>query len=204
MKIIVGLGNPGEKYKNTPHNIGFEVIDEFAKKNNFPDFKLSKKINALISEGVINNEKIILAKPQTFMNESGKAIKSIICFNSTGNVPVKITSSSILPLRGGGGRVGETINLIIVHDDIDLPIGEIKISQDRGSAGHKGVESIINTLGTKNFARIRIGIQPQAGKPESVERFVLKKFSESEEKIFGESIKQAISALENQLKNSDK
>jgi peptidyl-tRNA hydrolase, PTH1 family len=185
MKIIVGLGNPGEKYENTPHNIGFETIDEFARKNNFPDFRLSKKFNALISEGEINDEKIILAKPQTFMNESGKAIKSII--NKTGTFPAIAIA----------GNVPEKINLIIIHDDIDLPIGKIKVSQDRGSAGHKGVESIINAMGTKNFSRIRIGIQPQTGKPESVERFVLKKFSESEEKIFGESIKQAISAVEN-------
>jgi len=174
MIIIAGLGNPGEKYKNTPHNVGFEAIDKFAEKNNFPDFKLSEKFNALISEMIIGDKKIILAKPQTFMNESGKAIKKL-------------------------AETGSLTDLIVVHDDIDLSLGEIKISKDRGSAGHKGVESIINAFGTKNFTRIRIGILPQAGKPESVEQFVLKKLSESEEKILEEATEQAIFAIENQL-----
>jgi len=177
MIIIVGLGNPGEKYKNTPHNIGFEAVDEFARKNNFPDFKLSKKFNALISESIIGDKKIILAKPQTFMNNSGLTIKKLI-------------QSSKFKVQ----------NYIIVHDDIDLLLGKIKISRNRGSAGHKGVESIINALGTKNFSRIRIGIQPRAGKPEDIEQFVLKKFSESDKKTIAEAINQTISTLENIIK----
>ena len=92
MIIIIGLGNPGEQYKNTCHNVGFMAVDEFAKKNNFPEFTLQKKSNALISE----NGDIILAKPQTFMNESGKAVKEI-----TRNKSVE--------------------NLVVIHDDIDLP-----------------------------------------------------------------------------------
>ena len=78
MIIIIGLGNPGEQYKNTRHNVGFMAVDAFAGKNNFPEFKLQKKSNALVSEGIIDDEKIILVKPQTFMNESGRAIKSIL------------------------------------------------------------------------------------------------------------------------------
>lgn len=161
MVIIIGLGNPGEKYKNTPHNIGFEAIDDFAEKNTFPDFKLSKKFKALISEK--NN--ILLAKPQTFMNDSGKSVKKIIKNRAT--------------------------NLIIIHDDIDLPLGEIKISKDRGSAGHKGIESIIKELGTKDFTRIRIGVAREK-KPD-----VLKKFDKESKKIIKESINQTINELSN-------
>ena len=78
MILIVGLGNPGKKFEKTRHNVGFRVVNEFAKKNNFPDFKISKKFNALISEGEFNNEKVILAKSQTFMNLSGKAVKKLV------------------------------------------------------------------------------------------------------------------------------
>jgi peptidyl-tRNA hydrolase, PTH1 family len=164
MTIIIGLGNPGEKYKATRHNIGFMAIDEFAKINDFLEFKLQKKSNALISE----KDDILLAKPQTFMNKSGKAVKEIIKNNS-----VK--------------------NLIIVHDDIDLPVGNIKIVKDRGSAGHKGVESIIQNIGNDNLIRIRIGI---AGKKDTeAKKVVLKNFSKEEQKILNETLKKTIEAL---------
>lgn len=164
MIIIAGLGNPGEKYNNTRHNIGFRIIDEFAEKNNFPEFKLSKKFSSLISE----NKKIILAKPQTFMNESGKAVKSLISFYKL-----------------------KTSDFIIIHDDIDLTLEKIRISKNRGSAGHKGVESIIKEIGNKNFIRFRIGIQPQKGKPSAVEKYVLQRFTKDEEKIIKGILKTA-------------
>ncbi|GAI34898.1 unnamed protein product [marine sediment metagenome] len=145
MVLIVGLGNPGIKYKRTRHNIGFQVLDKFQRENDFPDFKFSKKFNALISEKNIGKEKIILAKPKTFMNNSGQSVK-------------KITRYYSLPF----------INLIVVHDDIDLPLEKIRISKKRGSAGHKGVESIIKELGNKNFVRLRVGIQPKRGKPKTL------------------------------------
>jgi len=162
MIIIIGLGNPGEKYNNTPHNVGFEAVEQFAKENNFPEFKLSEKFKALISEK--NN--ILLVKPQTFMNESGKSVKKI--------------------------RRGRTsAKLIVIHDDIDLPLGKIKISKNRGSAGHKGVESIIKELGTKDFIRIRIGVS-RKNKPD-----VLKKFDKESKKTIKESINQTINELSN-------
>jgi len=148
--IIVGLGNPGKKYNNTRHNIGFEILDQIKETDNFPDFKLSKKFKALISE----KDKIILVKPQTFMNLSGKSVKIIASFY-------------------------KTKDLIVIHDDIDLVIGKIKISRNKGSAGHKGIESIIKEIG-KDFTRIRIGIQPKKGKPADTESFVLKKFKKQE------------------------
>jgi len=183
MITIVGLGNPGEKFKNTRHNLGFMTVDFFAKKNNFPVFQLSKKYNSLILEtnysnflckaGIVKDEeKILLVKPQTFMNESGKVIKQIIL-----NFKFQIS------------------NLIVVHDDIDLPIGKIKISKDSGSGGHKGVDSIINALGKKDFIRFRIGICPQNGKPAKIEQFVIKKFTGDEKIIIEESIQESADAL---------
>jgi PTH1 family peptidyl-tRNA hydrolase len=165
MIIFIGLGNPGEQYKNTRHNVGFMAIDAFAKENNFPEFKLQKKSNALVSE----KENITLAKPQTFMNESGKAVKEIIA-----NKNIE--------------------SLIVVHDDIDLPVGKIKIVQERGSAGHKGVESIINNIGNGGLIRFRIGIGLE-NKVEAM-KVVLKNFSEEEQKIIEEAIQKTIDALD--------
>ena len=154
--LIVGLGNPGQEYEDTPHNAGFMALDEFQKEYGFPDFKLSKKHFSLISEGILNGIKVVLAKPQTFMNNSGKAVASL-----------KRLSFSKLNLFK---------ELIVVHDDIDIPLGKIKVSKGSGSAGHKGVDSIIQSLRTKDFTRVRIGIQPTEGKPNDVENFVLQKF----------------------------
>jgi len=167
MKIIVGLGNPGRKYKNTPHNIGFEIVDQFAKENNFPEFKLSKKFNALVSE----KDDIILAKPETFMNNSGESVAKIINFYKTDD-------------------------LIVIHDDIDLLLGDIKISEDSGSAGHKGVQSIIKELGSQKFARVRVGIQPLKGKPAEVEKYVLRKFKKGEKPSSTEVIKKLSQLLD--------
>lgn len=171
MIIIVGLGNPGEQYKNTRHNVGFMAVDAFAKINNFPDFKLQKKSNALVSEHTLGNEAVVLAKPQTFMNESGKSVKQLIS-----NTEAKMA------------------DLVIIHDDIDLPIGKIKIIKDRGSAGHKGVESIIKNIGNDGLIRFRIGIGPK-NKTEA-KKIVLKNFSEKEQKIINEIMQKAVNALD--------
>jgi len=181
MILVVGLGNPGKKFKKTRHNLGFRVIKEFSKRSNFPKFKLSKKYNSLISEEISNGEKIILAMPQTFMNESGKAVKLL-------------TKTYTL----------DSNNLIIIHDDIDLPLGKIRISVGRGSAGHKGVQSIIDRLGTKNFVRFRVGIRPQETKnrKQKIEKFVLKKINKEEEKILKKVIKRTCQALKMALKES--
>ncbi|MBI2625066.1 MAG: aminoacyl-tRNA hydrolase [Candidatus Nealsonbacteria bacterium] len=155
MILIVGLGNPGKEFFGTRHNLGFEVLDQFAKENEFPDFKFSKKFNADVSK----KGEIILAKPRTFMNNSGKTVKPLTTYYS-------------LP----------TTNLFVVHDDLDLPLGKIKISKGRGSAGHKGVQSIIGELKTKDFVRFRIGIEKEP---------VLEKFSKEEQNIIKDSIKNA-------------
>lgn len=184
--IIIGLGNPGKKFEKTKHNVGFMAVDLFAEKNDFPEFKLKKKSNALVSEGIIGNEKtcpersrrVVLAKPQTFMNESGKAVKQL-------TRPYTLNPDS----------------LIIVHDDIDLPLGEIKISKNRGSAGHKGVKSIIKELKTENFIRLRIGICPEqtcgpVHGSNKAEEVVLKKFTKKEGKIIDKAIEKTTEALD--------
>jgi len=191
MILIVGLGNPGQKYQKTRHNVGFMVLDEFQKIHGFSDWQLKKKFKAEISEGIIDAKKIILAMPQTFMNESGKAVKTII--QETRD---------------------KRQELWVVHDDIDLELGKMKIVQNRGSAGHKGVESIISELGTKNFVRFRIGIKSMnkeqrtphqnkfgAGQAKNnIEKFVLQKFSKEESKILKEVIKKTCQAIETAVK----
>ena len=167
MIIIIGLGNPGEQYKNTRHNVGFMAIDAFAKINDFPEFKLQKKSNALISE----KEGVILVKPQTFMNESGKSVHAI----------TKPYTLNPKPL------------LIVIHDDIDLPVGKIKIIKERGSAGHKGVESIIQNIGNNGLIRFRLGIGSEI-KTEAM-KVVLKNFSPDEQKKINEIIQKTSDAI---------
>ena len=173
MILIVGLGNPGEKYKNTRHNIGFMVLEKFAEKNNFPDFKFSKKFNALISEDIFNNDKLLLLKSRSFMNESGKSVKKLI---SNTNYSIS--------------------NLWVVHDDLDLGIGQIKIVKNRGPAGHNGIKSIIENLGTKDFVRFRVGInQDTENREQKTEKYVLDKFSNKEKEILKEIIEKTAEAI---------
>src|SRR3989344_8563174 len=139
MKLIIGLGNPGPQYFNTRHNFGWLALNYL--QDSLPGFSIwetSDKFKALISEGQIGNEKIILVKPQTFMNNSGQTVKLLADF-------YKIDPSDIL----------------ILHDDLDLTLGQIRVSQNISAGGHKGVASIIEKLGTKNFARLRLGIKPE-------------------------------------------
>ena len=171
MFIIVGLGNPSKKFQKTRHNIGFRIIDKFKKENKFSELKLSKKFISLISFGFLNNEKIILLKPQTFMNESGKTVKALTKYYKL-----------------------KTKNLIVIHDDLDLPLGKIKIIKNKSSAGHKGVESIIRELKTKNFIRIRVGIR-QNQKPIQTKDFVLEKFRKEEEEILKKVIETSCQAV---------
>ena len=134
MKLIVGLGNFGEKYIYTRHNVGFIILDQFSRLLNFK-FSKQSKFKALIAKTVINNEKYIFLKPFTFMNLSGDAVRLISDF-------YKI----------------EPNNILVIHDDLDFGIGEIKKQFGKNSAGHNGVQDIIDKLGTKDFYRLRVGI----------------------------------------------
>jgi len=171
MHIIIGLGNPGKEFEKTRHNVGFMAVDKFAEINNFPEFSLNKKSNALISD----KENVLLAKPQTFMNKSGQAVKKII-------------------------ENKELESIIVIHDDIDLPVGKIKIIKERGSAGHKGVESIIKSIGNKDLVRFRIGIASPAEASAKAGQIVLKNFSNTEQEIINDVLQKTCSALELFLK----
>ena len=174
MRIVVGLGNPGEKYAHTRHNIGFMVIDEILK-DYVAGPKYNKKFEAIIYSLDKNR---LLIKPQTFMNISGKTVNRVVNF-------YKIKPE----------------DLLIVHDDVDLGFGEIKHQFGRGAAGHKGVQSIVDSLGSDQFNRVRVGI----GRPKDsteVEKWVLQGFSEDKNKV-DELIKKATEITVNWLKEKD-
>ncbi len=187
MKLIVGLGNPGPNHTKARHNFGFRAAeflkDTFAISQNWRD---DNEFKSLIVEGTIENEKIILAKPQTMMNSSGLAVKLLADY-------FKISASDIW----------------VLHDDLDLPLGVLRISQGSSSAGHLGVQSIIQNLGTKNFIRVRLGIHPAGQtffltffkKLTSTKKFVLQRFTKSEEIIAQQVIKKAAGALQIALKD---
>lgn len=191
MKLIVGLGNPGEKYVRTRHNVGFMVLDRFFK-NFEPVEKTVWNYNEKFKSDIVeiewqpkngSVEKVILAKPQTYMNNSGLAVSLLVSY-------FKIEPSDIL----------------IVHDDIDLPVGKIKIRKNGGSAGHRGIESIIKSLGKDTFVRFRMGIgKPFKGKGdrvkgrrvfEKVDDYVLSSFASGETHEYKELVKKGVKALE--------
>lgn len=176
MFIIIGLGNPGKQYEGTRHNVGFEAIDQIAANFGSPAFSFEKIFNSEMSKGKFKKQKIVLVKPATFMNLSGTAAKKII---------------KSLKFK--------TEKLIVLHDDLDIPLGKIRIAQNRSSAHHKGVESTIKELKTKNFIRIRIGIKPEK-EIKASENFVLKKFNKEEQKTAREAVKKSAEALEAILK----
>lgn len=178
--IILGIGNPGEEYEHTKHNVGYRTVKYLQKSGQFPEFELDKKANAMISSD--KKRKAFLILPLTFVNKSGQALKNAVNY-------YKIK----LPARKSGDR--KFLPVFLVHDDIDLPIGKVKISVGKSSAGHKGVESVIRALKTKDFVRFRIGIQPLKGKRKKAEEIVLKKFSAEEEKIVAKVIKKTAQAV---------
>lgn len=172
MKLVVGLGNPGEKYANTRHNLGFKVLDEYAKKclptsdyRNFWEYE--KKFKAEV--GRLKSEDILLVKPQTYVNNSGLAVKLAISY-----------------WRIAAG------DLIVVYDELDLPLGKIKVRFGGASAGHHGIESIMKYLGTDQFTRVRLGIGPAVG---PAEKFVLEQFKPQEKQHVKHMVKQAIKAI---------
>ena len=171
MKKIIGLGNPGEKYKTTRHNVGRAILNNWQEKERLPSFKKNTKLNALTTKGDV----FILALPETFMNSSGVSVKKII---------------------------KNTENLWVIHDDIDLPFGTIRISKDKGSAGHNGVESIIKEIKTKDFIRFRVGIKPLSHivSSENLANFVLKKFTKEELEILENIRNRTIQILKFALK----
>ncbi len=177
--IIVGLGNPGEEYDGTRHNAGRMVLEEFRKKNDFPDWALDKSLKARVSKGIVGKDKVILLEPDNFMNVSGKSVAPLI------------------------KNAKDAERTIVVYDDFDLPLGTMKISFNRSSGGHNGVGSVIKALKTQEFARLRIGVCPttQTGKlrkpkgPEAVLDFIIGPFKKPELEIMKTTTKKAAEAL---------
>ena len=170
--LIVGLGNPGKEYESTRHNLGFMLIDKLAHDEGIS--VNSRECSSLVGRGVIEGTRTKLVKPQTFMNLSGHAVACLLA---------KIESET--------ERIGQ---LVVISDDLALPIGKIRI-RERGSAGgHNGLKSIIASIGTNEFIRLRIGIQPEHPISDS-KRFVLDSFARSERTIVEETIAQSADAI---------
>ncbi len=164
MFYIIGLGNPGDEYKNTRHNMGRIILDKFAEANDFSEWVSDKKTKALLSDGKIGKTKVKLIEPETFMNKSGVSAKALI------------TSKK------------KAEKLIVIYDDLDMPLGSYKIAFNRGSGGHKGVESIRKAIKTKEFIRIRVGVLQttptgKLKKPKGEKKvldFIMKEFKKDE------------------------
>ncbi len=177
--IIVGLGNPGEEYDNTRHNTG-RIILGIVQKEFGDNFIYNKKLNSQIGEGKIGKEKLTMVCPDTFMNNSGKAIAPLV-----------------KSVKAAG-------KLIVIYDDFNLPLGRIRISFNRSSGGHNGIESIIKAVKTEAFLRIRIGTAPENAKgnartphgDEKIEKFILGKFKDEELKVLNNVGKTVCEALE--------
>lgn len=189
--IIIGLGNPGAEYEGTRHNSGREAVMKFAAKMKFADFELDKKRKALVTEGKIGKNKATLVLPETFMNKSGDAAGKFV------KGPKKMKNS-----------LGKTIkafpDLIVVHDDLDIPLGKAKMSWDKSAGGHKGVDSVIKAVGTQAFFRVRIGVTPANAKGKMkkldhetiVENFIVAEFKDKEADELKAVVKKVVDCLE--------
>ncbi len=178
--IIAGLGNPGEEYEMTRHNTGRIVLDAVREQFDADELSFDKKVNALVSNGKIGKEKIIFVEPETFMNKSGSALARLVKSKKSAE------------------------KLVVIYDDFQLPIGRIKISFNRSSGGHNGLESIIKALGTEGFIRIRIGTAAENAKgnakvphgDEKVLKFILGKYKDDEIKEIKKAAKKSSEAIE--------
>ena len=172
MFLIVGLGNPGIKYENTRHNIGFKVIDNIAKEYNIEINR--QKFKGVYGEGFINGEKVILLKPTTYMNLSGESIREVVDF-------YKLTCEDI----------------VVIYDDISLDVGRLRIREKGSAGGHNGIKSIIAHLGTDVFPRIKVGVgQPNV----DLVNYVLGKFTDEEMEVLSESIDASTKAVSEIIK----
>ena len=165
MKLIVGLGNPGKEYEKTRHNAGFMAVERLADEFGFGSFKMAGKHKAEIAEGNIGGVKTILAKPQTFMNLSGQAVRSLIQFYKV-----------------------ELSDLIVIFDDVAIPNGMLRIRPDGSAGGHNGMKSIIQELGGQDFVRVRLGIEPKQPSRIPLEDHVLGKFTKHEATLMEENL----------------
>lgn len=167
--IVVGLGNPGEQYANNRHNIGFRVIDRISERL---DIRLSRvQQKAIIGQGQISMGRVLLAKPQTYMNLSGQAVSGLVKFYK-------------VPLE----------NVIIIHDDLDLPLGTLRLRPTGGAGGQKGIHSIIERLGRQDFARLRLGIDRPPGRMKA-SSYVLQDFGRQEQELLNVILNEGADAV---------
>ena len=171
MFIIVGLGNPSKEYEGTRHNAGFEVIDRISDKYNISVD--TKKHRALIGKGIIGGQKVILAKPQTFMNLSGESVRSLLDYY----------------------KVDEEQELIVIYDDISLDNGQIRIRAKGSAGGHNGIKNIIAHLGGQVFPRVKVGVGEKPSKYDLAD-YVLGHFSKEEQVLMDEGYAHAVHAVE--------
>jgi PTH1 family peptidyl-tRNA hydrolase len=155
--LVVGLGNIGKEYSGTRHNIGFAVLDSFAQDNDLPDWLTKKDLHCHLSSKIIGSKRVIAIKPTTYMNNSGQAVRAVMDF-------YKVTPQ----------------NVIVVHDELDIPFGQIRTRMGGSSAGQNGVESVIAHIGEK-FGRVRVGIANEFSKMADASEFVLGKFTQDEQ-----------------------
>ncbi|QQS60494.1 aminoacyl-tRNA hydrolase [Candidatus Falkowbacteria bacterium] len=180
MNLIIGLGNPGKKYESTRHNIGFMVLDELARQHNL-SWQEDTKNKALIAKGT----DYVLVKPQTFMNLSGETTAKLLRYYH------------LLPRTIFGTKKDSDLTavLTIIHDELDVPFGKYKVASNSSSAGHNGVQSIIDHLKTKNFQRIRIGINNESRKNIPGDKFVLQRFNDDEIKQIEKLLPEILSKI---------
>lgn len=168
MKLIIGLGNPGKQYEKTRHNVGFDAIDELSNQLNISLDQL--KFKGLFGMGFVGTEKILLLKPLTYMNLSGESIRAVMDFYDI-----------------------DPEDILVIYDDLDLPVGKMRLRQKGSAGGHNGIKSTIAHLGTQEFNRIRIGVdRPQNGM--SVSNYVLGKFTADEQPFIEEVVKRSANA----------
>jgi PTH1 family peptidyl-tRNA hydrolase len=190
MFYIIGLGNPGAEYQNTRHNTGRITAEAFRRLSGFPDWQADKKIKALISVGKIGKTPVSVVLPETFMNKSGETLK-------------RLKDLRLKKVGKGKNTKIEINNLVVVHDDLDIPFGRMKISFNKSSGGHRGVLSVIRSVRTEGFVRVRIGISGLTAKgmikkptgEEAVGKFILERFKPLELKALQKLAARAAEAL---------
>jgi peptidyl-tRNA hydrolase, PTH1 family len=175
VKLIVGLGNPGIEYQFTPHNLGFLVIDRIAERSKVE--VRNRQCRALTAKAVVGPETVLLAKPETFMNLSGLSVRELLAEHDA---------------------KPET-DLIVIQDELDLPLGTVRIHRNRSSAGHNGIESVIGAMGTQDFLRIRMGVAPER-KVEDGMTYLLSPFRKAQLKLVDPMLDVAAEAVETILK----
>lgn len=176
MKMVVGLGNPGKKYQATKHNIGFITLDELAYQQKI-SFNQSK-FEADIAEGRFNNEKVLFVKPQTYMNDSGRSVRPLMDYYNV-----------------------DAADLLVIYDDLDLPVGKVRLRQKGSAGGHNGIKSIIQHIGTQDFNRIRIGIDRPFPK-QTVVQHVLSPFAKNVYDDMLDAVKRSAAATTDWLEGS--